>query len=220
MTGEREKRVDQSFLHKIHHNDRHLTDLISISLVTNSVAHNEEDNESEHRRHNDPPNDNDDGPPKKLGLHEVAAQVLWLCGKVDAANHPGGRQRCHLVVVDGQYAQIVVRASCQVVHQNVFTGGGYHSVEEKKLCELGRRLVECKQKGSETKRINHLNVIGMKRRDNNLSQGGLLRICLCTICSDIHSFHDITEIRVYLEASVCSKAAADKPYVLLTSKFI
>lgn len=125
---------------QIDRNGSRLTDLIGIALVTHSVAHNEEDNESEHGSHDDPPDDDNNGPAEKLRLHEVAAQVLWLRGKVDATNHPGGRQRRHQVVVDGQHAQIVVRTRCQVIHQDVFTGGGDHSVEEEKLRELRRRL--------------------------------------------------------------------------------
>lgn len=105
------------------------TDLISISLVTHPVAHNKEDDKSKHRGHNNPSNDNHYGAAKKLGLHEMASQVLRLRGEVDAPYHPGGGQRGHLVIVDGKHTQVIVRTGRQVVHQDALTGRGYHSVK-------------------------------------------------------------------------------------------
>lgn len=107
--------------------ERH-TDLICISLVTHPVAHNEEDDKSEHRGHDNPSNDNHNSAAKKLGLHEMASQVLWLCGEVDTAYHPGGGQRGHLVIIDGQHTEVVVGTRRQVVYQDAFTGRWYHPV--------------------------------------------------------------------------------------------
>lgn len=101
-------------------------------MVTHPVAHNEENDKSEHRRHDDPANDDHDGAAKKLGLHKMAPQVLRLRGEMDAANHPGGGQRCYLVIVDGQHTQVVVRAGCQIVYQNALAARGYHSVTEER----------------------------------------------------------------------------------------
>lgn len=113
------------------------TDLISVSLVTHPVAHNEENDKREHRSHDDPANNDHDGAAKKLGLHEMAPQVLRLRGEVDAANHPGGGQRCHLVVIDGQNTQVIRGARRQIVHQDALAARGDHSVTEKKIgCEV------------------------------------------------------------------------------------
>lgn len=60
----------------------------------------------------------------------MASQVLRLGGEVDAADHPGGRQGRHLVVVDRQHTQVIVRASCEVVYQDLLTGWWYHPVQE------------------------------------------------------------------------------------------
>lgn len=108
------------------------TDLICISLVTHPVAHNEEDDKSEHWGHNNPSNDNHNGAAKKLGLHKMAPQVLRLCGEVDTADHPGGGQRGHLVIIDGQHTQVIVGTSRQVVYQDALTGRGYHSVNRRR----------------------------------------------------------------------------------------
>lgn len=103
------------------------TDLICISLVTHPVAHNEKDDKSEYWGHNNPSNDNHNSATKKLGLHEMASQVLWFCGEVNTTYHPGSSQGCHLVIIDGQHTQVIVRASRQVVYQDVFTCWGNHS---------------------------------------------------------------------------------------------
>lgn len=62
----------------------------------------------------------------------MASQVLRLGGEVDTTYHPGGSQRSHLVVVDGQHTQVIVRASCQVVYKDALTGRRYHPVKRKK----------------------------------------------------------------------------------------
>lgn len=109
------------------------TDLIGVSLVTHPVAHNEENDKREHRSHDDPANNDHDGAAKKLGLHKMASQVLRLRGEVDAADHPGGGQRRHLVVVDGQNTQVVVGAGRQIVYQDALAARGDHSVTQKKM---------------------------------------------------------------------------------------
>lgn len=113
------------------------TDLIGVSLVTHPVAHDEENDKREDRSHDDPANYNHDGAAKKLRLHKMAPQVLRLGGEVDAADHPGGGQRCHLVVVDGQNTQVIVGARRQIVYQDALAARGDHSASEKKIgCEV------------------------------------------------------------------------------------
>lgn len=126
MNGQTKKRTDAC-----------RTDLIGVSLVTHPVAHNEEDDKRQHRSHDDPANDDHDGAAKKLGLHKMAPQVLRLGGEVDAANHPGGGQRCHLVVVDGQNTQVIVGAGRQIVYQDALAARRDHSATETKM---GREL--------------------------------------------------------------------------------
>lgn len=105
------------------------TDLIHVTLVAHPVAHDEEDDEGQHRGHDDAADDHHDGAAQELGLHEVAAQVLRLGGEVDAAHHAGGGQRRHLVVVDGQHAQVVVGAGRQVVDRDALAARRYHPDE-------------------------------------------------------------------------------------------
>lgn len=111
---------------RVHVGDR--GPLASVAAVAHLIADHEDDDENQDGGDDYAPDDNDHGAAQELGLHEVAAQVLGLRGELHAAHDPRGRQRGDAVVVDGQHAEVVLRPCGKVIHQEVFTRWGNHSV--------------------------------------------------------------------------------------------
>ena len=101
-------------------------DSAAIPIAVDLVADHEQNDENEDGGDNDTPDGDDHGAAQEMGPQRAAGCGIPSGGKLHTAHHSGGRQRRGPIVVDGQHAQVVGAACCQIIHQEGLAGGWDH----------------------------------------------------------------------------------------------
>lgn len=101
------------------------------------VPNHQDDDENEHRGHYYPSDNDDHSPTEELRLHKMTPHVLWLGSELHAADHTCCCQRGDDIIVNSQYAEVILGPCCQVVDQEVLAWWGDHSVAKEREGEKG-----------------------------------------------------------------------------------